>query len=327
MVAFGGTNAQDPTTENNIPIPLDTAYIFEPVARSWQKQKVTGDYPLFSTDQCVVGLEGDDQTYEIFMYGGRNPDEDVEKTVNLGALWVLSLPAFHWERQSDPVRVGRFYHSCQVAGNSNRQMISAGGIVAMDQVDQDDLLLGSADPWDQGIGVFDMSQMEWKDSFDHTAASYVTPSIIKDYLARNSRYPSWDHDVLGQWFVDQARFTRSSPNGGDSRSSTSAIAGGVVGGIAGLTITSAIITFAVIRRKRRREAAWDQGPGKDDYWNEMDAAHGRVELSERGDPEELSGRRDPAEHAGSPLYELESKGRLSGWESPNGTSCTPQANS
>ena len=31
------------------------------------------------------------------------------------------------------------------------------------------------DPWDQGLGIFDMSAMEWKDSYDPNAAAYTSP--------------------------------------------------------------------------------------------------------------------------------------------------------
>ena len=31
------------------------------------------------------------------MYGGRNVNGNVDDAVNLGAVWVLSLPSFHWE--------------------------------------------------------------------------------------------------------------------------------------------------------------------------------------------------------------------------------------
>lgn len=31
------------------------------------------------------------------MYGGRNVNGNVDDAVNLGTVWVLSLPSFHWE--------------------------------------------------------------------------------------------------------------------------------------------------------------------------------------------------------------------------------------
>lgn len=108
--------------------------IFEPVSKQWQTQLVTGNPPECTESQCVVGVQGDNGTYEIFMYGGQVP-YDMERTVDLGAVWVLSLPAFHWERQPDPLRFGRFMHSCQVIG---RQMISTGGIVVTSNIPEDD---------------------------------------------------------------------------------------------------------------------------------------------------------------------------------------------
>lgn len=195
--------------------------MFEPVSKQWHTQKVTGDHPQFSQSQCVVGLEGDNGTYEasivfnaspelvltpifkIFMYGGLGFGSVLETTINLGAVWVLSLPAFHWERQPDPLRFGRWMHSCQIAPTGNRQMISVGGMVATNSIPSDELVDGTVDPWDQGIGVFDMSDFEWKSSYDASAGSYVTPSIIKEYYERNEQYPDWDDTVVEKWFVEQ----------------------------------------------------------------------------------------------------------------------------
>lgn len=82
---------------------------------------MTGEIPTAAGNPCVVGLEGDDATYEIFMYGGI-VDESLDSTIDLGAVYVLSLPAFHWTRYPNPFPFGRWVHSCQVVGN--RQMVS-----------------------------------------------------------------------------------------------------------------------------------------------------------------------------------------------------------
>lgn len=38
-----------------------------------------------------------------------------------------------------------------------------------------------SDPWPQGIGVFDMTNLKFKDSFQAQAGAYKTPEIIKIY--------------------------------------------------------------------------------------------------------------------------------------------------
>ena len=74
-------------------------------------------------------------------------------------------------------------------------------------------ILGSAgeseemtDPWKQGIGIFDMSAFAWSDSYNASAATYVTPNVVKTYYQQSSRYPSsWvDSDVQG-WFEKSSK--------------------------------------------------------------------------------------------------------------------------
>lgn len=186
------------------------------MSREWRSQTVTGDIPAMARRQCVVGLEGDDATYEIFMYGGV-VDESLEQTIELGAVYVLSLPAFHWTKYPNPFSFGRYVHSCEVVGN--RQMvrliymlstfrmltlsqISIGGKIAAKGVGLDDTWSSIPDPWDQGIGIFDLSELQWKESYDASAEPYVTPANIKEWYKSNAKYPSWNDPLIEQWFTE-----------------------------------------------------------------------------------------------------------------------------
>lgn len=42
-------------------------------------------------------------------------------------------------------------------------------------------LQGPSDPWSQGIGVFDMTALKFKDSYRANAGTYKTPYMIKKY--------------------------------------------------------------------------------------------------------------------------------------------------
>ena len=39
----------------------------------------------------------------------------------------------------------------------------------------------SADPWAQQIGVFDMTTLQWKDSYQFGANPYRSPGTVKDF--------------------------------------------------------------------------------------------------------------------------------------------------
>ena len=61
-------------------------------------------------------------------------------------------------------------------------MISIGGVDAT--VEQRNAFLDE-DPNEYGIGVFDMVDLAWKSSYDARAATYTTPSVIKQWSTKN----------------------------------------------------------------------------------------------------------------------------------------------
>ena len=88
-------------------------------------------------------------------------------------------------------------------------MIAVGGIVvnaAAVYTLQTETTTDIVDPWSQGLGVFDMSDLEWKDSYTADAAPYVTPHIVKTYYNQHGRYPnSWDSNTLEGWFTRKGK--------------------------------------------------------------------------------------------------------------------------
>ena len=179
---------------------FDYAWMYEPISKSWTSQKVTGDIPPVRTNPCLVGAQGDNGTYEIFLFGG-DYAFNVAKTEENGAVHVLSVPSFNWQKVSD-AQHGRFMHSCNVGGN--RQMISVGGVVldSSTSVNIFDVDGGIPDPWDNGFGVFDMVDLVWKSSFDPSAAAYVTPNVVKSKIEQNGFYPSvWTDSTVEKWFT------------------------------------------------------------------------------------------------------------------------------
>jgi hypothetical protein len=54
------------TTQTQQLVPLETAAIFDPETQQWQNQVTTGDIPGETANACIVGVEGDDGTYEVW---------------------------------------------------------------------------------------------------------------------------------------------------------------------------------------------------------------------------------------------------------------------
>lgn len=38
-----------------------------------------------------------------------------------------------------------------------------------------------SDPWDNGLGVLDMTKLEWLSEFDPDAEQYDSPQMVKDW--------------------------------------------------------------------------------------------------------------------------------------------------
>ena len=58
LFIFGGWQGSDETS-------FEWTLIYEPISQQWQSQKVTGNLPTKVDNPCVVGVEGDDGTYEV----------------------------------------------------------------------------------------------------------------------------------------------------------------------------------------------------------------------------------------------------------------------
>ncbi|CAH0023372.1 unnamed protein product [Clonostachys rhizophaga] len=139
--------------------------ILDPVKRQWHEQRTTGGPPLPRKFSCAIGAHGKNGTYEIFMYGGAIGD-DAQNDI-----WVLTIPGFHWV-QTNRTGPPRYGHACALAGK--RQMISVGGLGPKGG-------FKPVDEWYAGIGVFDLSTLEWKDRYEANAEDYDSPSLVKAF--------------------------------------------------------------------------------------------------------------------------------------------------
>jgi hypothetical protein len=115
------------------------------------------------------------------MYGGaamtnfNNPitAAAVSAATAFDEVYVLSLPAFTWFKADYPAVLSRYAHSCTLVDG---QMISVGGSDPSDATGRQ-----NKDPFVYGIGVFDLSSMEWSSFYNPAAANYKTPSMVASY--------------------------------------------------------------------------------------------------------------------------------------------------
>ena len=148
-------------------------------------------------------------------------------------------------------------------------MLSIGGI-------QDEDWQTFTDPWANGLGIFDLTALNWTNAYNHTADPYEPSSLVTNYYSSNARYPkSWADPALQVIFETNSASTTSSGSSPASSSTSSdagtpsnptsgntgtlssisgpgrtgAIVGGVVGGVVALSIIGAVIFY--YKRKQR----------------------------------------------------------------------------
>jgi hypothetical protein len=192
-------------------ISFQKVNIYDLANRSWHTQTASGTIPDIRERFCSVGTRGDNGTYEVFIFGGHvasasgaylTSDTDAQKLGNtaLDEVLVLSLPGFVWTRANYTAAMSRVNHACNIAGN--RQMVVTGGLNPASPNQQEQFT--APDPWRRGIGVFDMTTLQWKDSYDAEAEPYVTPEVIKSWYATNGPYPAtWDDTVVEGLFTGE----------------------------------------------------------------------------------------------------------------------------
>ncbi|KAK0726607.1 hypothetical protein B0T21DRAFT_422353 [Apiosordaria backusii] len=166
-------------SEDQIWADFTNLTVYDTREKKWYWQQTTGARPTPRDKFCVVGVRGNNGTYEIFIYGGR-PFSTMRA---VGEIYVLSLPGFIFFQASpeSPNGANRDKPSCVLAGK--RQMITVEG---------NDGSLGfpnsllDPDPWSNGLGVFDLARLAWSNRYDAKAEDYESPVMVREWYAQGS---------------------------------------------------------------------------------------------------------------------------------------------
>lgn len=115
-----------------------------------------------------------------FVHGGIQGGLGGPQNKDSDQLYILSVPAFQWFQANYTSISPRAGHTCHPARNN--QLVLIGGSNPTQFTDNTmEAWNGTADPWTQGIGVFDMSTLEWKNSYNASAKPYTPPTIVQNY--------------------------------------------------------------------------------------------------------------------------------------------------
>ena len=113
-----------------------------------------------------------------FIHGGLVSQEGNEPyNEDLANIFMLSLPSFVWHRVDGSTQTMRGSHDCEVIGG--RQMLVIGG-----RNPNSTALYDGQDPWINGLGIFDMTALQWTSGYDAKASPYAQPESIKTYISQ-----------------------------------------------------------------------------------------------------------------------------------------------
>ncbi|GAP86275.1 putative kelch repeat protein [Rosellinia necatrix] len=248
MVLFlgGAETPVDATNETIVETSWNRVNMVDPVTKKWHAQMTSGTKPPTIESHCSVGVPGPNGTYEIFLYGGVS--DQIRDTSS--EVYVLSLPGFVFFKgpQDAPPRSD---HQCAVVGKGQRQMLSMGGV---DGENRTFTAPTTADPWAYGLGILDMTELKWTNSYDPDAPAYDSPTPVNDwYNAGNLDHVRWESDeVMG---IFMKRDVSPTPTPGSQTvaggpHSTGVIVGGAVAGVLGIAAIG-MMSFVMVRRNRR----------------------------------------------------------------------------
>ncbi|KXJ87298.1 hypothetical protein Micbo1qcDRAFT_216327 [Microdochium bolleyi] len=325
VVMFMGGRGYSANGQTPVPMPLTDVLFYDIAGKKfhWQMTAAAdgpeGGVPRDRRDGCAAMAKGKNGTYEVFVLGGFPVSGGSYH--GLGDMWVLTIPGFKWLRLSGAdLPQGREYTSCTSTG---RHLFMVGGV---SEAGKGGWNVESTDPWTQGVGVFDMADLRWRDSYSPNTADYDSPLVVQDWY-RGGGVATWNEGGMEAFFtaplpspVPGGPNPGSSSLGGDA-SSNSLSKGTMIGvavgcSIAGLIIIGLLTWFCLDRQRNKRsrsgmnsnqdvpgykpelpvgqmQPSWSSNQRQYQQlqqWTEMDSQREPAELKPEYLPYELSGQ-------------------------------------
>ncbi|KAL2831845.1 hypothetical protein BJY01DRAFT_226384 [Aspergillus pseudoustus] len=284
LIAFGGGNFSTGITEDGWAESASdwlTIYVYDIESHTWWAQQASGESPRYRLNfGTAVSASPDGSGFHITTYGGwlggrtSRAYEDV---------YVLSIPAFVWVNATPTEPAPRVSAANSSYGRSilagachtyrGSQMIVLGGKMYNKAIEW---WHGTCGDGFSPTRVLDLSTYEWRDTLD-TEAEYRVPEVIYRSIAGNSEgligtipAAGFADPTLSSLLHERVSATATpSPSPEEdndepetestSSTNTGAIAGGVVGGVAGLTLVLAAGWFLIRKRKRQKLAELGAG--------------------------------------------------------------------
>lgn len=170
---------------------FDTVHVYDPAKRIWHNQTTTGDAPAPRFQFCAAGVNSSNGTYEIFVYAGWGGNLGTA-ALQYDTVNILTLPAFHWFSVPYNPQHPRHALTCNAVGGS--QIVTIGGVDSNSNVTVGNLneinrstFNTTADPFKQGLAIFDMSTLAWADEYNANAPQYVQSRAVQEFYSRSQK--------------------------------------------------------------------------------------------------------------------------------------------
>ncbi|KAF2006454.1 hypothetical protein P154DRAFT_559494 [Amniculicola lignicola CBS 123094] len=264
-IFFGGQKRNDQTMD------MRKVLVYDSATSKFYSQITTseGDHPEGRRSFCAVAVSAPDaSSHNIFVYGG---ESTVHTDIPFSDMWILSVPSFHWIKldvQSLPAK----FLGCTLVGG--KYMLTYGGnsTGSMGAGIQE-----HCDDQNYGLRLFDLTTLMWTSQYAGPASNkknvFEIPKALYAIIGGNNQGGAtltspargFETTELASLFqptitvssTEESAVPSSSTNGPRSHSksnNTSAIAGGVVGGITALAIIIGIV-FLILRWKKKKHGS------------------------------------------------------------------------
>ena len=191
---------------------------------------------------------------------GRSKPLSEESLLELGYVFILSLPSFTWVR-APASTLRRIGPACEVVGQ--RQMLVAGGSYF-------DVTFASPSQRPSLLQIFDLTDLTWKDEYNRNPEPYSRPTIV-DALYENGKPKAtvtWETPELEAMFQQTTSTVSGTASSTGSVTGTpeqlpikekkASLAGPIAGGVvAGIAVISIVVLCLWLRRRKHQKQATD----------------------------------------------------------------------
>ncbi|KFY67141.1 hypothetical protein V496_01715 [Pseudogymnoascus sp. VKM F-4515 (FW-2607)] len=278
LVFLGGKNPLDRNVASLDLADLGTIQVYDIHTDTFHMQAAT-NAPTGRYSFCSVGASNaNSSSYEIFIYGGDVGASNSAAVATLSKVYILTLPSFNWLEVPTSASTWRNNHKCQKIGqksiseHNQRQMLSIGGDKHPSGVDWSSYV----DPWTSSMMIFDLTSLNWSDTYNPNAKAYARPDMVDRFYSINSAFPStWGDATLNSIFNKSAPASttpKATPKAtptltftstltaspapekeAGSKTSVGAIAGGVVGGVAAVVLAGFVLWWFCWRKRKAND--------------------------------------------------------------------------